>query len=427
VRRTAPAPHRAPLAEDGPGSIHTLPAMVLAVSVLFTAGLWLAGYPAWRVAATGLLLLSMMPRSRAASVPAHPGTARPSLAPILSTATHLGVVALTGGLRSPFLVAVVGPFTGMLQNYGWSRASQAALGLIAAAALAMGLLPAPWFGPPVADPVWSLLTALTLISVAITNVWLFVVLTRTLAAVQVEVDRGRIRMAEQALARARELEQLSAQLSHELKNPLGAIKALVQLSARDAPEERGRERLRVAEAEIERMDTILREYLSFSRPFGKLQPEPASLGALADEVLLLLGTQAAGAGVSLRRQGEAHLEVDARCLREALFNLVANGLAATPPGGTVRVEIAEAEGMARLSVRDTGRGMPPEVLERVGTPFFTTREQGSGLGVALARAAFVQHGGSLEYRSAPGEGTTATGILPRRFRNGRGDGAAALG
>jgi signal transduction histidine kinase len=408
----------------GPAAIHGLPAVVLATSALFTAGLWAAGYPAWRIAVAAALLFSMTPRSRRATVPASPGAARPSLAPILSTATHVAVVAVTGGLRSPFLVAVVGPFTGMLQNYGWSGASRAALLLIAGSALAMGVLPAGWFGPPVADPAWSLLTVLTLVGVAVTNVWIFLALTRSLAAAQAEVDRGRTRMAEQALLRARELEQLSAQLSHELKNPLGAVKALVQLSARDAGEERARERLRVAEGEIGRMEGILREYLTFSRPFADLRLEPAWLGALADEVLLLLGTQASGAGVTLRRRGEARLEVDPRCLREALFNLVANGLAATPPGGSVEVDIAERDGVAVLAVRDSGRGMTREVLERVGTPFFTTREQGSGLGVALARAAFVQHGGSLEYASAEGQGTTATGTLPRA-RNGRSDGAAA--
>src|SRR5207245_7542273 len=62
--------------------------------------------------------------------------------------------------------------------------------------------------------------------------------------------------------------------------------------------------------------------------------------------------------------------------------------------------------------RRSGRGMPPEGLERVGTPFFTTREQGTGLGVAMARAAFRQHGGSLEYRSEEGRGTTVVGVLP---------------
>jgi signal transduction histidine kinase len=72
---------------------------------------------------------------------------------------------------------------------------------------------------------------------------------------------------------------------------------------------------------------------------------------------------------------------------------------------------ASAQG-TRVLVRDTGRGMPPEVLARIGTPFFTTRAEGSGLGVALARAAFEQHGGSLWYSSSPGAGSVATVQLP---------------
>ena len=76
------------------------------------------------------------------------------------------------------------------------------------------------------------------------------------------------------------------------------------------------------------------------------------------------------------------------------------------------VEIVERGGVAQVEVRDSGRGMPREVLERVGTPFFTTREQGTGLGVAMARAAFRQHGGSLEYQSEEGRGTVVIGTLP---------------
>jgi len=420
-----------PEPRTGPDSVsearlaRALPGVVLAVSALFTVGLWVARYPTWRIVAAALLLVSMAHGAFPGVVRARLGSARPSAAPILATATHLGVVALTGGLRSPFLVAIIGPFTGVLQNFGWSRVSAGALALIGVGAVAMAHLPAAWFGPPVAEPVGSLLTAMTLIAVAATNSWLFLVMTRALSAVHAEVDRARGQMAAQALARARELEQLGAQLSHELKNPLGAIKTLVQLSARDAADDRSRERLRVAEAEVERMDGILREYLTFSRPFAKLRPEPVEIGPLADEVLLVLATQAASAGVALRRRGEARLEVDPGCLREALFNLVANGVAATPAGGEVVVEIAEADGRARLVVRDTGRGMPREVLERIGTPFFTTREEGTGLGVALARAAFLRHGGSLEYASAEGQGTTATAVLPLRFREGRGDGAPA--
>jgi signal transduction histidine kinase len=227
-----------------------------------------------------------------------------------------------------------------------------------------------------------------------------------------EIDRSHELMAHQAFSRASELEQMSAKLSHELKNPLSAIKMLVQLSARDVAEEKSRERLRVAEGEIERMNCILKEYLSFARPFEKLRSEPVELGALADEVLQLLGPGAASSGVALRREGDARLEGDPRRLKEALFNLVANAVEATPRGGSVAIGIALRDRAIEVAVRDSGRGMPPDVLEKMGTPFFTTREQGTGLGVVLARAAFVQHGGALVYTSAEGRGTIATGVLP---------------
>ena len=93
---------------------------------------------------------------------------------------------------------------------------------------------------------------------------------------------------------------------------------------------------------------------------------------------------------------------------------MANAIEATPRGGEVAVEVAERDGAASLTVRDSGRGMPQEVLDRIGTAFFTTRAQGTGLGVVLARAAFSQHGGSLQYESAPERGTVVTGTLPLR-------------
>jgi signal transduction histidine kinase len=288
----------------------------------------------------------------------------------------------------------------------------------------MAALPGHWFGPPVPDPYYVLLAGLLVIAGATLHTTFFITMMRALDTSHGEIDRAREEMAVAALARARELEQLSAQLSHELKNPLGAIKALVQLSARAACDDKSRERLVVAESEVGRMESILKEYLSFSRPMEKLRREPLSLGALADQVILVLGAQAAAAGVSLQRRGEARASADPRRLKEALFNLVANALQATPRGGRVEIEIGEGAGAARICVRDSGRGMKPEVLERVGTPFFTTREQGSGLGVAMAVSAFRQHGGSLEYQSEEGRGTSATGTLPLE---GRGDGAAAPG
>jgi signal transduction histidine kinase len=406
------------------------------VTVLFTVGLWAAGYPGWRIAVVGLVigvrgLLNF--RAGPNLIPAlMMRPQEPCSAPIkgvirglFALPPPLFVVALTGGLRSPFLVWAIAPLSGLLISQGWTRTTKAALGIVVVVAVLMAALPAAWFGPAVSEPGYALLTALALISVATLHTGYLVSVMGTLHARKAEIDRAREQMAVQALARARELEQMSAQLSHELKNPLGAIKTLVQLSARDACDEKSRERLQVAESEVERMNCILKEYLSFSRPLDKLRRERFALSALADDVILLLGPQASGAGVALRRQGDARIEADPRRLREALFNLVANALEATPRGGSVAIEIAERDGGVRISVRDSGRGMTPEVLERLGTPFFTTREQGTGLGVAMARSAFAQHGGTLEYASAEGLGTTATGTLP--VRQGRSDGAPAPG
>jgi signal transduction histidine kinase len=253
-------------------------------------------------------------------------------------------------------------------------------------------------------------------------------LTRTVGDSACELGRAREEMVYRALARAREMEQIGWKLSHELKNPLAAIKGLVQLSARNVTvcDPDLAEQLRVVASEVDRMENILKEYLSFSRPFEALQPQQIALGALADEVLSLMDARAASVGVVLRRRGDAVIEADPRRLKDALFNLIGNAVEATAQGGRVEVEIDEGERGARIAVRDSGRGMPPDVLDRLGTPFFTTREQGTGLGVVTARAAFAQHGGSLVYSSEPGRGTTAVGTLPVRSMQA-GDGSKTEG
>jgi len=104
------------------------------------------------------------------------------------------------------------------------------------------------------------------------------------------------------------------------------------------------------------MTFILHEYLSFSRPLDRLRRQELSLGALAVEVLELLDAQASGAGIALRRSGDAVVEADPRRLREALFNLVANAIDATARDGSVEVRIASLELAARIEVCDSGRG-----------------------------------------------------------------------
>jgi signal transduction histidine kinase len=148
------------------------------------------------------------------------------------------------------------------------------------------------------------------------------------------------------------------------------------------------------------------------RRSGEVAPSRIRLGPIVSDALLALSARADGARVRLSARGDGRVEGDPRRLGEAILNLVSNGIDATPPGGEVVVEVGPAGDEIEILVRDTGSGMPPEIVSRLGTPFFTTREDGTGLGVALARAVFAQHGGTLRYESEPGKGTTARALLP---------------
>lgn len=220
----------------------------------------------------------------------------------------------------------------------------------------------------------------------------------------------------EALARARDLEQLGLDLAHELKNPLTAAKALLQLGQRNPAETAAHERLALIEREVARMQEILQRHLSAARPLEEMTPTRLALGPLVEGALGALSARADAARVRLSTWGDATVEADPRRLEEALVNLVANGIEATPPGGEVVVEVRARAGEAEIVVHDTGRGMAPETLRRLGTPFFTTREGGTGLGVVLARAAIARHGGSLRYESEPGKGTTVRATLPSGAR-----------
>ncbi len=218
-------------------------------------------------------------------------------------------------------------------------------------------------------------------------------------------------------APAASLEQLGIEVAHELKNPLSAVKALVQLGLREPREAPSHPRLGMIEREVERMQELVQRHLASPRLPGASRLAPSrlarvELAPLVSRVMLSLSAVASIGRVRLSAQGDAIVEAEPRRLEEAVMNLVANAIEATPPGGAVVVEVRQAGEDVELAVRDTGRGMARETLARVGTPFFTTRQHGSGLGVVLARSVLAEHGGSLRYESAPGKGTTAVARLP---------------
>jgi signal transduction histidine kinase len=329
-------------------------------------------------------------------------------------------LAATGGMDSPLWPALLGHSLGTLNIFGKSRESTITILYTCALTIGVALLPEAIRGPAIASPFHTVLAAWTILFT------LFLLRTSAFALgdafrrTEATLDKMREDVIVAATERARSLEGIGSKVAHELKNPLSAIKGLVQLLKRGASDEKSRERLGVICSEVTRMEGILRDYLSFSRPLEDLKPQQVELGALADDVCSVLEARAEVAGISLRRSGgAARVLGDPRRLKEALLNFVSNAIEATPRLGAVEVEIAmeisvDGENDARIEIRDTGKGMSTEELARVGTPFFTTREGGTGLGVVLARAVIEQHGGDVTYASDAGRGTRVTVRLPAK-------------
>jgi signal transduction histidine kinase len=389
-------------------------ASILVVSPLLFA----AGFPRWRIAAVLTVQVLCFAHSLllAASAKREGIEERALFESHLVLVTGQAVsVALTGGLLSPLWPGILGTTLGTFYVFGRGRESIVA-GLYASAlVVALALLPAELCGPPIARPfhvalaAWSILFSLFILRISAVS------LSDGYNRIGETLDRMREDVIAAAAARAKGLECVGSKVAHELKNPLSAVKGLVQLLARGASDERSRERLEVIAGEVVRMEGILRDYLSFARPLTDLRPEPVELGGIADEVLAILEARAEAAGVSMRCSGGPVAATgDPRRLKEALLNIIANALEATPAGGSVEVSVSGTPEEATLRVRDTGKGLKPEELARLGTPFFTTREGGTGLGVVLARAAIRQHGGDLRFESAVGQGTVATVRLPAR-------------
>jgi signal transduction histidine kinase len=321
--------------------------------------------------------------------------------------------AVTGGIHSPLLPGLVLPSVVSLLFFGpypVARWTAVGNGLLI---FAMVCLPASMHGPSLSAVHYTLAVLLGL-------GWHLFMLHLMVGKLTKMSNRAGDSMAclreervSEAVAQLRRLQSVGAKVAHELKNPLASIKGLCQLVARTPESERTQERLAVVASEISRMETILNEYLSFSRPLEDLKPETLDLSALGKDVLDVLAGRADQAGVALEIEGHATpVKGDPRRLKEALINLVSNAIEATPHGGRVVLRVRSSSAAITLEVRDTGRGISTEDLERLGTSFFTTRPNGTGLGVVLAQSVITQHGGTLDYKSTVGHGTTATIVLP---------------
>ena len=399
--------------------------MMLPFQILVLGVLAFRGAPYWRVA---IQFVSYTVCIVAAAIAHKRRGERTTIALAVVLVAILVSIANTGGLASPLLLMTVPILLTSALNPELAERRPllfggfvVGLGIMALAAHTRLLLLFAPLAPLEPQMQWASneYVALSLISGLVAAAGCFKIgrgVTRAYERIGLELAVRREELCDESEGRTRALEGIAARLAHEVKNPLAAIKGLSTHVARNATDAKVKERLALVAAEAERLQDIVEGFLSFSRGLGELDIVEIRPFDIARELVLLLETRATDVGVNLEVRGSRELVIvaDNKKLRQAILNLVLNAMQASPAGSDVSIEVAKscADGAAQIQVKDRGAGMAPEVLARIRKPYFTTKEGGSGLGIAIARGIIEQHGGSLCFESKCGRGTTATILLP---------------
>ena len=243
------------------------------------------------------------------------------------------------------------------------------------------------------------------------------VVARDLAArVALAVEREQAVSELDDARRLAALGQFAAAIAHDIRTPLTSISLNVQILRRklQLPDD-DREHFDIALEELARLDKSVAEILDFAKPV-KLAPQPVDLAELLEATTRGLSSVLSEKGVALHCEPGRALPVvqgDPQRLRQVLVNLVGNAADASQPGAhvTIRAKSADAARVA-IEVEDHGRGIGADDLPRIFEPFFTTRPDGTGLGLAICHKVVRAHGGDIQVRSVPGEGSTFTVLLP---------------
>jgi two-component system, NtrC family, sensor histidine kinase HydH len=209
--------------------------------------------------------------------------------------------------------------------------------------------------------------------------------------------------------------EAAAYVSHEIKNPLMVIGGLArQVQKKVAEDPSLSEKLDIIRNEVQRLENLLGEIRDFTRPAAPVKQE-VDLNKVIREVDALLEGEAKTRGISLEEHLDPHLpplQADPNQMRQVLLNLVKNAFEALDSGGRVTLRSGAGDHQVWFAVQDTGVGMSPEVLDKIFNPFFTTKEKGSGLGLAVIHKIISDHQGLVNVKSSPEQGTTITVKLP---------------
>jgi len=219
----------------------------------------------------------------------------------------------------------------------------------------------------------------------------------------------------------RSLEELSASIAHEIRNPITAAKSLVQQMGEDPSSAENVQYAKVALEELDRVERSVAHLLRFARE-EEMRMSDLRLADVISSAVATLRERATSRGVALDVQvgADCALRGDAEKLRRVLINLLSNALDALDGGGVQkpRIEVTAGENLAGtecwVRVRDNGPGIAAESLSKIFSPFYTSKERGTGLGLAISKKLVDAHGGSIEVQSTPGAGAEFTLTIPKR-------------
>lgn len=209
--------------------------------------------------------------------------------------------------------------------------------------------------------------------------------------------------------------RLTAGVGHEVKNPINAIVVHMELLRNKIKLDAGSaHHMEVIESEIRRLDRVVQTLVDFSRPV-EMHLRDQDLRQTVKQVLNLASADLEGRGVSVSSQmpeTPVMVKIDADLMKQALLNVVLNGAQAMPDGGNLEVKVTEDNRWAKISIRDRGTGIPPDVLPRIFDLYFTTKREGSGIGLAMTYRIVQFQNGRIDVESKPGSGTTFHLCLP---------------
>jgi two-component system sensor histidine kinase HydH len=209
--------------------------------------------------------------------------------------------------------------------------------------------------------------------------------------------------------------EAAAYVSHEIKNPLMVIGGMASQVERHLPEDpASQEKLRIIQNEVKRLESFLGELRDFLRPVQPCRQE-IDLNQVIQEVKALMGDAMAEKGVHLVDRLDPNLpaiEADPNQIKQVLLNLVKNALEATEGKGEILLSSGFKNAQVWFAVQDMGKGMPDEVLEKIFHPFYTTKDKGTGLGLAVINKIVTDHHGTITVASVAGSGSTFTVRLP---------------